>query len=115
MIPFKRLAVWFVLLLEAAGLVALLNAPCAAARAFPDPSHGVLDPPTNSCSAEHPTRKVHSVPGGETEGQSLLLADDGVFESQWFCDQDRDLPRPELDLDWCLANWHNGKLVPYEG
>jgi len=58
---------------------------------------------TNTCSANRRTEKACRLPHS--------TAGEGQEPPPW----NQDLPWPELDLHWCLPNWHDGKLVPYDG
>jgi hypothetical protein len=118
MVAIKYLIDGAILLLEAASLFASPATPQALTRSCAN--HRFVEVATNSCSAERLTRKVYHVPDDEMEEledqQRLPYTDQNAnLDPYWYCDQNQDLPWPELDLNWCLANWHDGRLVPYDG
>jgi len=76
--------------------------------------------PTNSCMLIHPKAvsaadMVDDSNLGMQDMESVESGfENGMLAQYWYCDQ-VELPWPELDLNWCLANWNDGKLVVHDG
>lgn len=83
---------------------------------------------TNSCTVLPPLTKLLDNPHVFTDytdkgtadmdasnNLKFLSLDLNKAHHHWYCDEDEQQPWLELDLDWCLAKWHDGKLVDSEG